>query len=352
MSVVPARRRVPSARRPARYAWKLAAGIAVVLLAALGAGCSGSDDGGESTEAVKRVGLMHVGTDHVPPSLDGMRNRLAELGWVEGKNVKLMWRNLEPELADAQARAFVLDKVDVIVAFEDKSIEAAQKATSGDARNRIPIVFLHPSDPVRDGLVKTLRSPGGNLTGVFGARDEVDKQLETYQLLVPHLHRLLTLADPPTSARSGCSPSAEGRGRPAAAGRARRPRGDDGGRPPAYLPLAPAGDVDGAFLLSPSLRLNHSSLSIRLARRAGIPIQAHRKEWVEQGALFSYGIDLKLIGRAGARYVDSILRGTPPSELSVEGIPDIEFAVNLETAARLGIQVPEEMIIRADEAYP
>ena len=91
---------------------------------------SGSDDG-ESTEAVKRVGLMHVGTDTFLPSLDGMKNRLAELGWVEGKNMKLIWRNLEPELADAQARAFVLDKVDVIVAFEDKSIEAAQKATSG-----------------------------------------------------------------------------------------------------------------------------------------------------------------------------------------------------------------------------
>ena len=109
---------------------------------------------------------MHVGTDHVPPSLDGMRTRLAELGWVEGENMKLMWRNLEPELADAQARAFVLDQVDVIVAFEDKSIEAAQKATGGAERNRIPIVFLHPSDPVRDGLEdppQSRRQPHGSL---------------------------------------------------------------------------------------------------------------------------------------------------------------------------------------------
>ena len=80
------------------------------------------------------------------------------------------------------------------------------------------------------------------------------------------------------------------------------------------------GEVDGAFLLSPNLRLNDSALTIQLARRAGIPVQAHRKEWVKQGALYSYGIDLLPIGRAGARYVDAILRGlhrpTSPSTSS------------------------------------
>ena len=93
------------------------------------------------------------------------------------------------------------------------------------------------------------------------------------------------------------------------------------------------GEVDGAFLLSHSLRLNHSALTIKLARRAGIPVQAHRKEWVEQGALFSYGVDLPPLGRAGARYVDAILRGTAPADLPVQELPKIEFAINLETAA-------------------
>ena len=81
------------------------------------------------------------------------------------------------------------------------------------------------------------------------------------------------------------------------------------------------GEVDGAFLLSNVLRLNFSSLTIRLAERAGLPVQARRKEWVEEGALFSYGADLAPIGRAGARYVDSILRGTPPADLAVEDGP-------------------------------
>jgi putative ABC transport system substrate-binding protein len=111
------------------------------------------------------------------------------------------------------------------------------------------------------------------------------------------------------------------------------------------------GEVDGAFLLSPSLRLNHSALTIRLAERAELPVQAHRKEWVEEGALYSYGIDLAPVGQAGARYVDSILRGTPPAELPVDEIPTTEFAINLATAARLRIRVPQDMIIRADEVY-
>jgi putative ABC transport system substrate-binding protein len=118
-----------------------------------------------------------------------------------------------------------------------------------------------------------------------------------------------------------------------------------------FRSLRRPGEVDGAFLLSNSLRLNFSALTIRLAERARLPVQGTRKEWVEQGALFSYGIDLRPIGRAGARYVDSILRGTPPSDLPVEVIPDVEFAINLETASKLGIQVPQEMIIRADEVY-
>ena len=79
--------------------------------------------------------------------------------------------------------------MDVIVAFEDSSIRAAQAATAGETaltrtRHPIPIVFLHPTDPVADGLVKSLSHPGGNLTGVFGPRDVVAKQLELYERLV------------------------------------------------------------------------------------------------------------------------------------------------------------------------
>ncbi len=306
---------------------------------------------GSDAQDVKRVGLMHVGTDHIPPSWPSLKARLEELGWTDGRNIELMWRNLEPDEAEAQANAFVGQGVDVIVAFEDKSISAAQEATARMS-DPIPIVFLHPSDPVRDGLVESLAHPDSNLTGVYAARDVVAKQLELYQLLVPRLRRVLTLVDPEDPATDRLLPQYR-----AAAAQLPRPlelaireasSAQDLRR--IFRSLRP-GEVDGAFLLSPSLRLNHTALTIRLAKRARIPVQAHRKEWVEEGALYSYGIDLPLIGRAGARYVDSLLRGMSPADLPVQEIPEIELAINLDTAARLGIKVPREMIIRADEVY-
>lgn len=322
---------------------------AVLVTAGLTA-CSGST-GDSSATRVRRVGLMHVGTDHVPPSRDSLIARLQELGWIEGKNVQLIWRNLEPEAAAAQAREFVRERVDVIIAFEDTSIRAAQEATALP-KDRIPIVFLHPSDPVRDGMVKSLSHPGGNLTGVFGARDVVAKQLELYELLVPRLRRVLTLVDPE-------DPATERLLRAYRTAAAQLPR-------PLQLDIREAstaqdlrrifrslrpGEVDGAFLLSPRLRLNLSALTIQLAERARVPVQAHRKEWVKAGALFSYGTDLGPVGRAGARYVDSILRGTSPAKLPVEEVPTVDFAINLKTASKLGIKVPPDMIIRADEVY-
>jgi putative ABC transport system substrate-binding protein len=326
---------------------RLALGGALLLAAGFTA-CSGNSDK-SSSQPIPRVGLMHVGTDHIPPSLPTLEARLKQMGWVDGRTIKLLWRNLEPDQADARAKELVRQRVNVIVAFEDQSIRAAQAAT---AKVRIPVVFLHPSDPVRDGLVKSLSHPGGNLTGIFGARDVVAKQLELYELIVPGLHRVLTLIDPhdPATGRllAQYRAAASQLGRPVQLVIRKASTARD--LQHVFHSLRP-GEVDGAFLLSPTLRLNYSALTIRLAERAKLPVQAHRKDWVKKGALFSYGADLGPIGRRAARYVDRILKGTPPSELAVEEVPDVEFAINLKTASRLGIRVPQQMIIRADEVY-
>ncbi len=358
----------------------MVAGCARLVLALCGAAlifvsltaCSASDNG-SAAQDVARVGLMHVGTDHTPSSFGALARQLDEkYGWslpmaevdrcadtkvlvkscdIRGPKVELLWRNLEPEEAPTQADVFVREGVDVIVAFEDTSIKAAQDATARKS-DPTPIVFLHPSDPVRDGLVKTLSRPDRNLTGVYGPRDVVAKQLELYEALVPKLRRVLTLIDPqdPTTERLLEQYRA-------AAGQLPRPlrlvireasSAQDLKR--VFRSLRP-GEVDGAFLLSSTLRLNHSALTIQLAKRAGLPVQAHRKEWVEEGALYSYGVDIVPIGQAGARYVDRILRGTKPADLPVQEVSTVDFAINLATAARLGIKVPQDMIIRAHEVY-
>jgi putative ABC transport system substrate-binding protein len=80
-------------------------------------------------------------------------------------------------------------------------------------------------------------------------------------------------------------------------------------------------------------------------------VQAHRREWVEQGALFSLGVDVGPVGAAGARYVDAILTGTAPADLPVEEVPRNETAISLKRAAELGIVVPQDVIDRADKVY-
>lgn len=337
--------------------------ICVVVGASLLGACSPGIGTSPTAAPIPRVALMHVGTDHEPPSLGTLVASLIDLGWIDrpqdevmasltedgriqSPRVELIWRNLEPAAVGAQARQFVGEHVDVIVAFEDKSIAAAQAATA-QPEDRIPVIFLHPSDPVAAGLVKSLSHPGGNLTGVFGARDPIAKQLELYQQIVPGLQRLLTLVDPTDAATPPLLSQARDAAKQLGLELNIREATNETDLDRAIRSVAP-GEVGGAFLLSPSLRLNFSRRTIELAADAGLPVQAHRREWVEKGALFSLGVDVGPVGAAGARFVDEILTGTPPAELAVEEVPRVEFAINLGRARELGIQVPEEVIDRAD----
>src|SRR5215510_4333547 len=117
----------------------------------------------QQTQRVYRMGLFHVGLDHVPPSLENLKKTLRALGYAEGKNLRSDWRNLPDEPAAHKTAAdFVRDGVDLIVAFENHTVRAANAATS-----TIPIVMVHVTDPVKDGFVKSLASssrattPGG-----------------------------------------------------------------------------------------------------------------------------------------------------------------------------------------------
>jgi putative tryptophan/tyrosine transport system substrate-binding protein len=138
------------------------------------------------------IGLFHVGLDHVPPSLPTLRQRLREMGYIEGENLRFDWRNLADEdQARATARQFVKEGVNLIVAFEDQTSRAAKAATT-----QIPIVFVHVYDPVAAGYVQSLAHPGANLTGVVSFLEVVGKRLEVLKQIVPSLHRALVLVDP------------------------------------------------------------------------------------------------------------------------------------------------------------
>ncbi len=134
-------------------------GVAVLLTA--GEGSSGDSS---AAQRVRRVGLMHVGTDHVPPSLDTLYDELRGLQYGEGRNIHLDWRNLPDERAAHEvAQEFVKNRVHAIVAFENQTVRASMTATS-----EIPIVLIHVDDPVANGFVQSHARPGGNVTGFEG----------------------------------------------------------------------------------------------------------------------------------------------------------------------------------------
>ena len=299
----------------------------------------------QSGRKVYRIGLFHVGLDHVPPSLEGLRQGLKTLGYEEGQNIRLDFRNLPDEAAArVTAGEFVRDRVDIIVAFESQTVRAAQAATRD-----IPIVFLHVTDPVADGFVESLARPGGNLTGFgefFG--DLHAKKLEVFTMLLPRPKRLLILTghDDPMSQRD-----VEEARRAARALRVElleREVTDERSLAIVFSRLR-SGEVQGVVVVSSTLVTKFPSAILRYASTRRLPVALHRKEWVERGALFSYGANFPAVGRDAAQYVDRILKGALPSSLPVQQVSRLEFVINLKTAKALGLTIPPSVLARADK---
>jgi putative tryptophan/tyrosine transport system substrate-binding protein len=293
---------------------------------------------------VYRISLFHVGLDHIPPSFDGLRDGLKALGYEEGKNLQLDFRNLPDEAAArVTAAEFARARPDLVVAFENQTIRAAHEMITD-----IPVVFLHVTNPVAAGVVKSLGHPGGNMTGFVALGNAPLKEVQIFKEIVPGLHRMLVLADPDdpgvpqfrrevqqaTSALKITTVERDAR--------TRRELEQ------IFAPLSRS-NTDGVFIASLNLRVKFHSLIIRLATRRRLPVAGHRSEWVEQGALFSYAESIREVGRVAAgSYVDKILKGAKPADLPVEAYERPELVINLKTAKAFGLTVPQSMLQRAD----
>lgn len=320
----------------------------------VGPGAAFAETGGK----VWRIGVFHVGVDHIPETLDGLREGLKALGYdvgsspmtrastvVSGRNIRLDWRNVSDDAAAlATAREFVGDRLDLIVAVENHTTRAAHTATSD-----LPVIFLQVPDPVAEGFVNSLAHPGTNLTGFADFFFElVPKRLQLFKEIIPELQRLLVLIDPDDSettlmlreVRTACSELAiepvERQVRSS----------DDIDR--AFQSVRPDA-VQGVFIASALLYKRFSSLILKLASDRQLAVPFHRRAWVVQGALFSYGPNYPALGRDAAVYVDKILHGTKPAELPVQRATQFELVINKRTAKALGITIPTSVLARADE---
>jgi putative ABC transport system substrate-binding protein len=305
-----------------------------------------------------RIGLFHVGLDHVPPSLHSLRAGLDALGYnvgtaavpqistvIDGRNIRLDWRNLADEdAAQETAKSFVRDRVDVIVAFENQAVRAAQTATSA-----IPVVFVHVTDPVAEGFVKTLSRPGANLTGMSDFYGELHaKRLQLFTELVPELRRLLVLTDRTDPATPRLLTSTRREAQHLKLQLLERNATTEIDLTRLYAALKP-GEVDGVAVVSPNLLTKFPSLILKLSTEHRLPLGSHRKEMIQQGALFSYGPDYSALGRDVARYVDRIIKGAKPTDLPVQQASSLELVINLKAAKALGLTIPPSLLLRADQ---
>jgi ABC-type uncharacterized transport system substrate-binding protein len=205
------------------------------------------------------------------------------------------WRNLADEdVARITAQAFVRDRVDLIVAFENQTVRAMKAATT-----EIPVVMLHVTAPVENGFIKSFAHPGGNVTGFAGLGSNPAKEVELFKELVPRLKRLLVLFDVGDPVSSHWLADVRRAAIRLKLKLVERHTAQQADIERVFAAIKP-GDVDGVFISSPDLRTKFPALILELASNRRLPLEGHRKEWVEQGALFSYNLDLRSVGNAAA----------------------------------------------------
>jgi putative tryptophan/tyrosine transport system substrate-binding protein len=294
-----------------------------------------------ATGKIARIGIIDDS-----PSWDPFRQQLRELNYVVGQNLTYvsLRTNGNPDQLDAAAAALVRVPVNVIVAFGTPRAQAAQRAT-----RTIPIIAISISDPVAAGLVTSLAHPGGNITGntILGP-DVVTKKLQVLKDAIPAVARVAYLWNPDNSANAAILEEL----RKAA---------------PLFnmtivsLEARTAVDFDRVFAqmssdrpdavltTSDPLHLAHMPVVVDFLLKNRIAGLFQIRENVIAGGLMSYGVSLSDLFRMGALYTDKILRGTKTEDLPFAQPVTFEFVINLKTAKALGLDLPAELLARADE---
>ena len=298
-------------------------------------------------DRMRRIGVLMGFADDAEGQarVKGLQQGLQELGWIEGRNVRIDYRWTGGDAT--RVRTYVAELVklspDVIVAHTPPVIAAVRQASSS-----IPIVFAAVIDPVAHGFIDNLARPGGNLTGTTNIEFSlIGKMLEMLKEVAPgivraavmfgtnpqylvYLHSFGTV--PPTLAVELSAAAVRDAGEIEAA-------------------MSELGRKPGAGLVVPpdAFTIIHHAMIIELAARYRLPAVYAYRSFVAEGGLMSYGPDVYDIFRRTASYVDRILKGARPADLPVEAPVKFEFVINLKTAKALGLDVLEKLVALADE---
>lgn len=325
-------------KKEAHRVWILIAAIGLVLLLA---GC------GEQPK-VYRVGIIS-GSDAFLPMAEGFKAKMTELGYIEGENIiyDIQQLNADPAGEVRAAQKFVEDKVDLIYAYPTEPAVAAQAATQG---TNIPVVFAY-AGLEGSTLVKDVREPGGNITGVrFPGPEQITKRLEILLQIAPQVKRVWIGYD---KNYPNTAPALE----------VLRPLASSMGVTLVEVPATTIDDLAAdlaaragasdigmdAIILMPDT-FNHSpdgwGLISQFATEHHVPIAGSFLYTVEQGAIFGNAQNLLDVGRLAAPLADKILKGMPAGTIPVV-TPEHELYINYKAAQDLGLEVPEGLLRQA-----
>ena len=296
----------------------------------------------------RRIGVLMssaIETDQ-QAGLAVFKEILHQLGWIDGRNVRLevRWAGADPAKARKDAEELVALQTDVIMVIGALGLQTLLQTTRS-----VPIVFNSISDPIGTGFIDNLARPGGNATGfVLFDYALTAKWMELLKEIAPTVTRVAVLRDPELTAGVGqfaviqyVAPSV-GMEVNAISMRDARALEQDITR----FASSPNG---GLILTGGPLSVKYHDLIPALAAQHKLPAVYHRRYFVTSGGLMSYGSDVDEQYRGAARYVDRILKGEKPADLPVQAPTKYELVINLKTAKALALTVPQSLLAGADE---
>jgi putative ABC transport system substrate-binding protein len=328
----------------------LGTGLSLSAILVLGGFFSPVTAEAQQATKIARIGYLATNLAGTPPaSHEAFLEGLRDLGYVEGRNVVIEYRDAEGkvERLPALVAELVALKVDVIVAPGTPAALAAKHAT-----RTLPIVFPVAVGPVQSGLVTSLARPGGNVTGLSALVPElVGKCLEQLTQAVPGVSRVAVLWQPgglDERTEKDMLKGAE------VAGRALGVRLQ-------FVEARGPADFDRAFsemtrartgaltVLTSVMFVNERRRLVDLAAKNRLPAAYAQREFVDVGGLMSYGANVANLFRRAATYVDRILKGAKPGDLPVEQPTKFELVINFKAAKALGLAIPPSVLARADQ---
>jgi putative tryptophan/tyrosine transport system substrate-binding protein len=305
--------------------------------------------GGAQQPRMRRIGVL-MGYDEndrtAKAYFSGFTQGLAELGWTDGRNMRVDVRWAAANVV--RMRTFANELIDLQPDIIVVNSAEATKAVQGQTQT-IPVIFLMAGDPVGNGIVGNISRPGGNITGFTYESAIGGKWLELLKEALPRLARVALIFNPELLGGQAYLPLIELAAAQYAVTAIRTPVRNAAAIERAIEAFA--GEPNGGLILvPPPLLAAHRELINRLAVQHQLPTIYQDRHFATEGGLMSYGTDIgELFRRGGPSYVDRILRGAKVSELPVQFPTKFELVINQKTAKAMGLEIPPLLLNRADE---